>query len=468
MLKRWQERLHLIYLGIAVISIIVTANLTPAFQVPDELNHFIRAEQVSRGVLVARFMPESNPLVHRTSPDKRIIYPDSGAYIGNLGIYELALPYDSIKFHPELKLSKSQIEKSANYYWSAAVGPLPFPNTAIYPPTGYLFSAMGILAGKWMNLSILKTLILSRILNGIACALICFYALSLAGRIRLLLFFILLLPLTISLFASVSQDGLLISLSVLMAGIITRVESDKKKTYSSMQLVILILGITVIAAARPPYIFFIAVFFFLRLPLNRTIFLFVVPFVLIGIWTWLNRRNYAVVFAPVDMQVNAKLQWHFILNRPFHFLILLFHFITEEFSNKIREFIGVLGWLNLFLPEIYYKIAYVIFLVTGISVFNYSRTRIRLRTVFFISGVVTFVAVMATQYITWMPLESPVLGGVQSRYFIPPFIFLATGMAGFQKDEHIARWQRPLSAAVILFSVISQIVLAENIITRFY
>jgi hypothetical protein len=143
MLKRWSDNLHFIYLGIALISIIVTANITPAFEVPDELNHFLRVEQISRGVWVAWFMPETNTLAHRTSPDKRIIYPDSGDYIGNLGIYQMALPDDSIKFHPELKLSHAQIENSEKFYWSPELGPLPFPNTAIYPPTGYLFSGTG-------------------------------------------------------------------------------------------------------------------------------------------------------------------------------------------------------------------------------------------------------------------------------------------------------------------------------------
>jgi uncharacterized membrane protein len=460
--------LRTVYLLFAIFSVILIANINPAFQVPDETNHFLRAEQISRGVLVASFVSEQATREHRTSPDGRIIYPDSGGYIGNRVIIYTARPYEEIKFRPDLKLTAALIQFSKKFRWNQELGVIKFNNTAFYPPAGYVFSALGILIGKWTNMSILDTLIFSRIINGIGCALICFFALGLANRCRLLLFFILLLPLTLSLFASVSQDAVLISVGALMAALIDHIESGERKIYENRHLILLIVCISVLSSARPPYFLLIAVFLFLHLSARMKLYSIAIPFAFVCIWGLLNIHNYSIVFAPAEMKVNARLQMAYVMSHPFRFMTLFLHFRIEEITTKIREFIGVLGWLNLFLPDYYYKMAYFVFFLTGVSTIQFDTAAIKLRVIFVSFAILTFLTVLATQYVTWMPLESPSLGGFQSRYLLPVFAFLAVGFAGFRKENSMKNWQVPIFLIVVVFPLISQVIIVNNMIARYY
>jgi uncharacterized membrane protein len=462
------KHLHYVYLAYAIITILLSATITPGFQVPDERAHFLRAEQVSRGIFVATFILQQTNREHRTSPDKRIIYPDSGGYIGNPGINYSAFTYEEVTSHPEKKVSYSLIKSSKKFYWNSGLAVVNFPNTGFYPPMGYLFPAIGILFGKLMHMSIFNTLILSRIINGIGCAVICFIALGLANRCRFLLFFVLLLPLTISLFASASQDAMLISLSALMLSQIDHIESVEKRIYTKANLVLLLICITAIAAARPPYFLLIFVFLFLKLTPKMKVYSIAIPFILICIWGLVNAHNYGVAFAPPEMNVNAKFQMAYVMGHPFKFIGFFFHWDFPEIINKIREFIGVLGWLDLVLPGYYYKLAFFVFFLTFLTIINFSTEKLKLRLAFIFAAFISFIAIMAAQYITWMPLESPGLGGVQSRYFTPVLLFLVFGIAGFSQDQVLKNWQVPIFILVVVFPLISQVVMVHSLIARYY
>lgn len=173
--------LKYVYTFYALLAIFFSATLTPGFQAPDERNHFLGAEQVSRGILIPRFISQQVKTIHHISADQRIVYPDSGGYEGNKDIVLAGLPLQDIRFHPENKITDSIIQASKKIKWRGDRGVIDFDNTAIYPPTGYLFSAMGIWIGKGTRMSVADTLILSRILNGLCCAAICFFAIALAA-----------------------------------------------------------------------------------------------------------------------------------------------------------------------------------------------------------------------------------------------------------------------------------------------
>ncbi len=462
------QYLKYVYAFYALLTICFSAALTPGFQAPDERNHFLRAEQVSRGLLIPRFILQQVSTAHHTSPDHRIIYPDSGGYEGNKAIVLAALPLQDIRFHPENKITDSLILASRKIKWKGERAVIDFDNTAIYPPTGYLFSGVGICIGKVTHMPVLDTLILSRILNGLCCAAICFFAIALAGRFKWLMFFLLLLPLPIFLFASVSQDGLLISLAALFFAIIDHVESRENKTYSRTQMGMLLICITVISMARPPYFLLIGIFLFLRGTPQMKFVRIALPFGILCIWGLLNRQNYSVVFAPAEMHVNARMQLAYVLADPFKFLGMFFPVNTNLLMSKSNEYIGVLGWLDLFLPDLYYKITIFVFLLIFFSSIYFSRQQWKLRLACILFAILSFLAVMAAQYITWMPLESPILGGIQSRYFIPVILCVALGFSGFRIETAIFTIRLPLYFLLILFPLISLFVMVHQFIIRYY
>ncbi len=464
-----QHNLPYIFLMYAVSMMVITAWITPPYQVPDESNHFARAEQVSRGQLLAVFRTEGKK-EPRTIPDERVLMPDIGGYTVDNGIQKTASYYDNIPFHPDVKVRLTQIESSKKVMWNE--GPLTygsFPNTAIYPPTGYLIVAAGIAIGKAVDASVISTLYLSRWLNGFACALICFYALRLARNSRILLFIVLLFPLTISLFGSVSQDGVLISLATLFVAIIDNVENSEPRIYTRWQMIALVFIITSISAAKPPYFLLSPVLFFISLNRKAKIVCFLIPLVLVTTWGLLNIRNYGVVWAPPYMRINAKLQIRHILAHPFQFAGYFFNWNKEVLIQHVKGFIGILGWVDMWLPSYFYRLAYIASLSAFLSTISLNLKRgLRLRLALLVLTIGCFVAVITAQYVTWVALETPYLGGVQPRYFIPVFPFLALALTGFRNDFLLKKWQLPFFLCVIIFPFITEIILIKQLIVRYY
>jgi len=100
---------------------------------------------------------------------------------------------------------------------------------------------------------------------------------------------------------------------------------------------------------------------------------------------------------------------------------------------------------------------------------NYNvRERIRIRSVLILLTFASFIGIMIVQYITWMPLEAPYLGGVQGRYFIPVFPAAALAFSGFQKDIVTKRWQPLFFLFVLIVPFVNSIVLVDQLIGRFY
>jgi uncharacterized membrane protein len=462
------SHLQYVYLVYALFTVILTATITPGYQTPDEHSHFLRAEQISRGVFVGKFISLMPTKEHRTSPDGRIVYPDSGGYYGNQGILLSQYAYHELNFNPDRKVTTAMINNSRKYYWKKDLVLFHFPNTVIYPPTGYIFPTIGVLVGKWMHMTVYDTSILARIINGIGCVIICFFAMGLARRCRLMLFFLLLLPLTISLFASVSQDGMLISAATLLVGLIDHVESGEKRKYTTAQILLLIICISIISAAKPPYFLLILIFLFLSLTPRMKLYCITIPFLIVLTWGLLNLNNYSVSWASPEMQINTKLQMAYVLHHPFTFIGLYFHWDFYAILIKMYEFIGILGWLDLVLPGFYYKLAYFLLFLVFLSIVQFDSEKLRLRMIILFAVFISFLAIMAAQYITWTALESPYLGGIQSRYFIPVIPFLALGIAGFRKEQAMKNWQVAVFILVVIFPLITQFIMIQKFILRYY
>ena len=110
--------LKYVYLVMAILFIADTAYITPVFQVPDETNHFARAEQVSRGIFVANFISNLPMGKHLTTIDGKYIYPDLGGYVSNSGISQLDSINQGIKFYPDHKLTLALIQSSKKISWN--------------------------------------------------------------------------------------------------------------------------------------------------------------------------------------------------------------------------------------------------------------------------------------------------------------------------------------------------------------
>jgi uncharacterized membrane protein len=462
-----RERLHYIYLLYAVPLVVIIALITPAFQSPDEPNHFARAEQVSRLEWVPTFVYDKAQHADSISKDPTLVYPDKGGFAVDKGIYQLDSIYKLLARHDSIKVTALKTDSAKKIRWHTGIIYFNFGNTAIYPPVVYLAQAVGIAVGKVLHLSILNTLYLSRILNGLLCVALCFLALLLAKQSNVLLFIVLLFPMTVSLFASVSQDAVLISCCFLLVGFIDNFSFGDKKHLAIWKLYAMVVLATIIGIAKPPYIIFVFLFLFLKLSPKQKAVSIVTPLVVLAFWLIINHSSFMIKFAPAELHFNSKLQLQYILHNPFRFMGMFFHFDKPALKNIAYMFVGVLAWLDMQLPDIYYRNAYIcLFLgiVTSLGFSGHSRLRIAL----LVCSIVTIIAVISAQYVTWTALQSPTLGGMQGRYLIPVFPLIALALSSYSINTRFAGLKVILLSAVLLFPVYSAIVMIQIITARYY
>jgi len=465
------KNLHFIYLLFAIPLVYFSVAEIPPFQNPDEPNHFARAEQVSRLVIVPQFVFDKTPVkeIDTALLSPGLLLPSRGGFPVDKGVYELASIYNPMFAHYEAKTNREKSDSAKDIKWKTAIIYKNFANTAIYPPFVYLMPALGITIGKLANLSIITTFYLSRAVNGLMAVILSFITLLLAKRSKLLLFTILLFLMTIAMFSSVSQDAVLISCAFLLIGIIDNVESTTGKNYSKWQQWLLVILITIIGVGKAPYILFSFVFLFLKLDKKTKIISIVIPFILLFTWLFLSSANFSIKLTDAELDFNSKLQVAHVIKHPFKFIGLFFNFDIPAIENFFKMFVGKLGWLELQFPIDYYHAAYIIAFLSFISTFTFNlRDSIKLRIALFCIGFATILAVLAAQYITWTPLDATYLGGMQGRYIIPIFPFLALASCLSVKENKMSKLRQCILVPVLLFPILTAIVLADGIINRYY
>lgn len=465
------KNLHFIYLLFAVPLVYFSITEIPPFQNPDEPSHFARAEQVSRFVIVPKFIFDKTPVTGidtaLLSPD--LILPSRGGFAVDKGVYELSSIYKSMFHHYGEKTNKAKPDSAKNIKWKTGISYTNFANTAIYPPFVYTMPALGINIGKLANLSILKTFYISRALNGLMALTLSFITLIFAKRSKLLLFTVLLFPMTISMFSSISQDAVLISCAFLFIGIIDNVESSAVNNYTKWHIWLLVILITIIGVGKAPYILFSFIFLFLKVDKKTKVIGIVIPFVLLLLWLFASSANLSLKYTDAELDFNSKLQVAHVLSHPIKFIGLFFNFDGPAIENFFKMFVGVLGWLDLTFPIDYYHAAYVIAFLAFISIFKFNiHDSIKLRIALFCVAAATILAVLTAQYITWTPLDATYLGGMQGRYIIPVFPFLALAASLSIKEDTISKMRQYILIPILLFPILTALVLADGIINRYY
>jgi len=158
------------------------------------------------------------------------------------------------------------------------------------------------------------------------------------------------------------------------------------------------------------------------------------------------------------MRLNSKLQILYILHHPFRFMGMFFNFDKPALQNIAYMFVGVLVWFDMQLPDIYYRNAYIC-LVLGIIISLSFKGSARFRIALLPCSIITITAVISAQYVTWTAFESPTLGGIQGRYLIPIFPFIALVLYGYAINNRFAGLKAMVLPVVLLFPVYSAIMI---------
>jgi uncharacterized membrane protein len=437
-----------------LVAVLLLAFITPPYQVPDEINHFKRAEQVSRGGLIGQS-------INSTS--------NGGAI--NSGIDTSASKVTVVISNPQVKVTAEMLAIARAATWSSPVLQSEFTTTAAYPPFFYLPAAAGIWVGKILDYSIIDTLSTSRALSGVISVAIGVFAISKAGVAAPWIFVLLLLPMSLAQMASVSQDGPMIALAALAAAIFSDMHlGDRPRPSNRCQFIAMCVIILLVAMARPTNSVLVV------LPLlsrghSRAARLLGAAGILAGVAIWMQIAPPIQPYLKFGSHADYVAQLEFLRANPAALFGILARSAWYFTPQYFESFVGRLGWGDVELPRAYHACASIALFVAALAVMAGSRHRVRLIANLLIAGALGagVLAMMVILYVMWTPPRIPFVVGLQGRYLIPLAMFLAAALPSLGRYCSMA----PLvghRAFVLLwgFSPITIVVTIAAIVRRYY
>lgn len=389
--------------------------VTPPIQVSDELVHFYRAYQVGD----AKILPvESNGRFGG--------YIDSGVvqYMQDRQLQAQESHY-GLRDNVTPKGSFTREEVFA-----------PFDNTVVYSPLLYLPGAAIVDLGRLFDFSISTTFYLVRFFNLVVCLLIIALGLYiLKGRSHLALL-LLLLPTSFFLFASASQDGLLVALAFLAVASLMalRIRPNNTKLWA-----LLIVSLFLLTTGKLPYM---PLLLLLTLPLfwvskeKRLKYIliastgFLVTLLYAVIW-YLQVRGIPIQLIMVDRElaatINQSQQIHHIIHNPIQFIATMAQTnLTSDANRAIHEFFGMYGFYKttpFLIPSIF-----ILTWLTAVSVavgiklkgirLNFKDNKLLL----LIGALAVLASILLVQvilYLQWTSVGYYTIVGLQGRYYLP-------------------------------------------------
>ena len=413
-------RLSILFLLCALPLGLLLARLTPPGEVPDETAHAVRAYAVSSGQWIGRRAP--------AGPGQTLL---TSGYDIDTGLFAVAFASNAPGGLVTAELAR---ERGATG-WSGTTVFASVPNTASYAPVLYLVSGAALGAGRSLGMGPAFCLQVARMANLLAYAVLGALALRLARRAHFVLLALLCLPSSLSLAASLSQDGLLIAFSALATALLTRPGFPSRRWAA--------LALAAVCLAKPPYLPLVVL---LLLPPGRWRWaeavsgagLAVVAALPALLWSAAAVR-WAVVpfttetYAPGPLYTGAQTSFEttdsgaqaaILLTDPVRLLSLPLHTAAVWWRVWLNEVVGVLGQLSLVLPGGLYAAWFAALscaLAGDVLSARRDATPWGAGRAALTAGAVALAAllVFTAQYLTWTHVGADIVAGVQGRYFVP-------------------------------------------------
>jgi hypothetical protein len=436
-----RAKLHWLFLIYALPAVIFLSVAMPPFQVTDELNHLLRADQVGQGQMLP-----------------------SGLGTVEGGLVALGALYQGMWFHPEVKQNPALARQASSIQWSGPQEGVNFQNTAQYGPVLYIPQALGIRLGKWAGLSVVQTLVLARIINGLVACAVGFFALIVCRRARALTFATLLLPMCLSQLASASQDALLISLSLLAVSVASRVLTEQRPAGIG-EFVLFALVVMATVLARPSQIalaLLAPAFVTRRDPFRaekpRVALLASIP---IAMWFWFLTW----LMPPTPSGWSVARQFEHLVAHPFALPTVMANSFISGHQWLWESVIGKLGWVDTPMPRWYIAAATAALACALTAPANRGRGLLPA-----LLAIVTFLGLLTATcfalYLSWTSVGQATINGLQGRYILPvlPLLGWPVPGCGARRERIVALVWFP----VLLFPLVTLAVLPGVIMERYY
>jgi hypothetical protein len=428
---------------------IFLAVATPLAQVSDETSHVARELGLLHGAVVPVRKFEINP-------ESGLPRLHSGVKV-NLGILITSFgKFSNIDGRPVVTQDdyialRNEPPNNTRIYAN-------IPNTGLCFPVPYIPAAAGFAVSRLFSLNPFLTLMAGRFFMLAAFIMLGCIALSIAGYGEGVLLTVLLVPMTLSLAASLSQDGILIGLTSVAAAAFTRNPNLYPKLY-----LLGVISIALVIMDKAPYLPLLGLAW---LPFSAPQFwrrfkITLIAAIPIAIWIIILAL---FVIAPFDREpyhpypfykgdhnvlfyaTNPAINLHIILSPASRLITMPLQFLGFDHGLLIHELIGVLGRESLFFSEPYYLAWKISFFVALLGLFavrlrpsgESGKSLLNACFVLLLLAVTTW-AIIVSQYLNWDWVGEAEIGGPQGRYFslLLPFLILAVPSLGPSRLRNI-------------------------------
>jgi hypothetical protein len=305
-------------------------------------------------------------------------------------------------------------------------------------PVAYAPQALAVLLGRLWEASPAALLFLGRFANLVCYIALGWFAIARAPLRKWALCLILLTPMALAQAASLSADAPTNALAALFVAWVWRIAFAPGSEVTRRDLIALVLISALLGLTKLAYWPLAALALLIpgdrfRNGPRRSAFCVAVAAAALlpaVFWLLMVRASDPV---PISENADAVQQLLFILRQPLTYLAVILNTVVRGFADYARTFVGILGHLNIPLPTVLYAIYPLGILAASLCDPRDPRElspgrRVGLVGIFLVCGACVF----TMSYLGWNPVESPVISGVQGRYFVPalPLLFLALPSAG--------------------------------------
>lgn len=396
-------------------GVLYTAVFLP-FTAPDEPSHYLSAYRVSN-YLTLNFdqFGEERLLIRKAD-------------------YELFASLRSTQLSPEYY---SGIANGFEMFVSGAGAsfiPAEFTCTA---PFGYIASAFGIALGRMLHFGAIPTFYLGRMANLAVYILAVRFAIKRAPYGKTAFFVIASLPMAIHLVGSYSYDSSIIALALLFVSQVLYIREKPEKA-SVWDILLCALWAALLAPSKLVYFPLLFLVFLIpsdKLPVKKnTAMLIKSGVVALGAAILLLMQGSDLFFAFGSGKctwTNGQLySLGDLFGRPLNSLRVLLQTIAGKTDFYLASMTGsYMGWHQLIIPVFVWAPMLALLVASFLPTADdpHGSLNGKNRASALLIWVVSAAAIMAAMLLTWTPVGSSVIEGVQGRYFIPllPLIFIA-------------------------------------------
>ncbi len=420
--------------------------LTPPFQVPDEMQHFYRAYELSELRMRAQVQ---NGVAGDTLPQSLIQLVQSSVYTAD-GINYPITPAPIAK---TLKLASIPLDKSKTQF-------VAFAGSAFYSPLPYLPQALGIALGRALGLGPLYLLYLGRLFNCVAALALIGFAVYVMPRAEELILIIGLLPMCLFLYSSLSPDASVIACALAFTAL--SFSASVRRHWRPLDIVIATGAAAVFCSLKPVYTPILLSGLVPGLFRSDEIAKAIRSHVIILTVTlgftigWLVFAKSAIT-PPLD-GARPELQAIFVLQHPAFFVRTIVHTLRlETILSYYIEAVGTFGWLTVMIrPLSVYVLPLLSFFLVWIFGFRGTvKSSVGLSLCHIALVIASALLVMTAMYLMWTQVGQDHIEGVQGRYFLP-----ILGLAGMAVLE-LAPNTCPIGPKWLALGTLSAIIVIE-------